>query len=218
MEQYNANVMEKTIEDLCTKFPQRNIPFDATLPQKVKIIVARAKDLEETIEKMDVEHKAHITELEARTPGMPPIVREARVQELRGYVEMVETCIAEAQQFLNEASHTWANMEDIDGLVEVTGVLQKTQRELDALTSMMKDFLPIERMLKMDEPTKLQEEMQKLREKEAHYMKTLKPWKVKVLAIVVGANEKLLQARRMQTIVTNLLEEQPTADLVNATR
>ena len=86
MEQYNTSMMEKTIEDLYAEFLQCNIPPDATLPQKVKIIVARAKDLEETIEKLDVKHKACITELEVRTPGTPPTVREARVQELRGYV------------------------------------------------------------------------------------------------------------------------------------
>ena len=109
-------------------------------------------------------------------------------------------------------------MDDIDGLVEVREALQKTQWELDALTGMIKDLLPIERMLKMGEMTKLQVEMQKLRAKEAHYMKTLQPWKAKVSAIVVGVNEKLLQAKRMQTIVTSLLEEQPTMDLINATR
>ena len=111
--------MEKKIDDLYAKFPHCQIPSDVALPQKLNIIVARAKDLEETIQKMDVEHKACIVELEARTPGTPPKVREAQVEEIRGYVEMVETHVTEAQQLLNEASHTWANMEDIDGLVEV---------------------------------------------------------------------------------------------------
>lgn len=65
---YNANQMEKTIGDLCTKFPHCNITADAALPQKVKIIVSRAKDLEEKIEKMDAEHMACIVGLETRTP------------------------------------------------------------------------------------------------------------------------------------------------------
>lgn len=96
---------------------------DVVLPQKVKIIVARDKDLEEIIEEMDAEHKAHIMELEEKTHRTPPAVREARVRELRGYAEMVETCITEAQQLLNVASQAWTNMEDIDGLVEVRAVL-----------------------------------------------------------------------------------------------
>lgn len=60
---------------------------------------------------------------------------------------------------LNDASQAWTNMEDIDGLIEVREALQKTQRELDALTDTMKDLLSIERMLKMGETTKLQEKM-----------------------------------------------------------
>jgi cyclopropane fatty-acyl-phospholipid synthase-like methyltransferase len=71
----------------------------------------------------------------------------------------------------------------------------------------MKELLPIERMVKMGETTKLQVEFQKLREKEAHYTKTLQPWQAKVSANVVGFNEKLLQAKRMQMVVTSLLQE-----------
>ena len=115
--------------------------------------------------KMDVEHKAHIADLEARTPRTPLEVREACVEELKGYTEIVETHIVEAQQLLNEASHTWIKMEDIDGLVKVREALQKTQRELDAITRTMTDLLPILRMLKMGETTKLQAELQKLRTK-----------------------------------------------------
>ena len=50
--------------------------------KKFKIIVARAKVLEETIEKMDADDKAHITKLEARALGTPPEEHEARVIEI----------------------------------------------------------------------------------------------------------------------------------------
>ena len=79
----------------------------------------------------------------------------------------------EAQQLLNDASQAWTNMEDIDGLVEVRAALQKMQREIDTLTGAMRDLLPIERMLKMGETNKLQAKMQKLREEEVPYTKTL---------------------------------------------
>ena len=79
MEQYNASLMEQPIHHLCAEFIECKIPSDVALPQKLKIIVARAKDLEETIEKMDAEHKARIVELEVRTPVTPPVVREVRV-------------------------------------------------------------------------------------------------------------------------------------------
>lgn len=85
-EKYNTIQMEKTINNLCAEFLHCNIPADVALSQKVKILVSRAKDLEETIEKMDVEHKAHITE---QTPRTPPAEREAQTQELKGYVDVV---------------------------------------------------------------------------------------------------------------------------------
>ena len=96
--------MEKMIDDLCTKFPHCNILADAALPQKVKIIVSRAKDLEETIKKMDAKHKAHIAKLEVRTPGTPTAEREVWTQELRGYIDVVEVRIEEAQQLINDAN------------------------------------------------------------------------------------------------------------------
>lgn len=108
-------------------------------------------------------------------------------------------------------------MEDIDGLVEVRTTLQKMQCKVDALTDRMKDLLPIERMLKMGQTTKLQVKMQKLREEEESYTKTLQPWQTWLSTIALKVTKKLSQARKMQTIVTSLLEEQPTTDLVNAT-
>ena len=118
--------MEKMINDLCAEFPHCNIPANAVLPRKVKIIVSIAKDLEEIIEKMDAKHKARIAELEARTPRMSPTEREARMQELKGYADMVEVRIEEDQKLINDASKAWKTMEDIDGLVEVWDQLQKT--------------------------------------------------------------------------------------------
>ena len=96
--------------------------------------------------------------------------------------------------------------------------MQKTQCELDALSDTMKDLLPIERILKMGETTKLQAKMQKLREKEVRYRKTLQPWKMRLLAIALKVTVKFSQAKKMQTTITSLLEEQPNVDLVNATR
>ena len=54
-EKYNATELEKMINDLCAEFPHCNIPVDAVLAQKVRIIVSKANDLEEMIEKMDAD-------------------------------------------------------------------------------------------------------------------------------------------------------------------
>ena len=70
-ENQRASKLEKMINDVCEDFPHCNIPTDTALPQKVCIIVFRAKDLEETIQNIDAEYKAHIAELEAKPPEMP---------------------------------------------------------------------------------------------------------------------------------------------------
>ena len=57
--EYEESQLKKTIEDLCVALHQCIISPEALLSQKLKIIVAREKDLEETIEKMDAKHKAH---------------------------------------------------------------------------------------------------------------------------------------------------------------
>ena len=48
------------------------------LTQKVRRIADRAKALEETVVKMEEDHKAQIAELEARAPGTPDADKEAR--------------------------------------------------------------------------------------------------------------------------------------------
>ena len=75
------------------------------------------------------------------------------------------------------------------------------------MISIMKDLLPIERILKMDEMSKLQAKMQKLREEEVRYTKTLQPWQTWLSTIALKVTEKLSQAKKMQTTITNLLEE-----------
>lgn len=103
-ENHNATKLEKTINDVGVEFPHCNILVDVGLPQKVRIIVSKAKDLEETIEKMDAEHKDRIIELVVKAPRTPPAEKEARTQELKGYAGIVEVCIKEAQKLINDAS------------------------------------------------------------------------------------------------------------------
>lgn len=164
---------------------------------------------------MDAEHKIHIAELEARAPGRPPEEREARVEELQGYADTIEVRLAEMQKLPDEATNTWTTMEDIDGLIDVREALQKNQKELDELTMVMKDVIPLQRMLKIGESKRLQT---KLRAKEVEYLQTLQPWKEQVSEIVIKINVKLTKFHATQTTVARLLTESPTTDLVNAAR
>ena len=113
------------LADLHVELPQCNIQQQAPLSQKVKIIIARENNLEETIEKMDAEHKARITELEAKQPGTLPEEREARFVAVQSYATTIELHLDETQKLLDEGTSTWTTMEDIDALVEGREALQK---------------------------------------------------------------------------------------------
>ena len=53
------------------------------LTQKVRRVTNKAKDLEETVTKMEEDHKVQIVELEARAPGTPEVDKEAMAQAFR---------------------------------------------------------------------------------------------------------------------------------------
>lgn len=109
-------------------------------------------------------------------------------------------------------------MEDIDDLVKVQAQLQATQCEVDALIDTLKDLPPIQKLLKMGESTKLQAKMDKIRAEEARFTETLQPWQARLSYIAIKVTEKLSQTQQMKTIVTILMEEHPTTDLVDATK
>ena len=51
--EHEERKLKQVIDDLYAELPQCDIQLETSLLQKVKIITAIAKDLEETIEKMD---------------------------------------------------------------------------------------------------------------------------------------------------------------------
>ena len=104
---------------------------------------------------MDVDHKAHIIELEAKYLGTLPEERETRVVELQGHATTIALRLTKTHKFLDEATSTWTTMEDINDLVEIHVELQKNQKELDEVTTIMKDLVPLQRMLKMGESKRL---------------------------------------------------------------
>ena len=85
----------------------------------MKIITTIAKDLEETIERMDVEHKAHIIELEAKAPKTLSEEREERTQALRAFSTTIAKRLEDAQKLLDETINAWEAMNDIEDLVNV---------------------------------------------------------------------------------------------------
>ena len=72
--------LSQVLQNITLELPQCNIEFSLPIMQKVRRIVDRAKALEETMAKMEEDHKAQIAELEARAPGTPEADKEARAQ------------------------------------------------------------------------------------------------------------------------------------------
>ena len=145
----------------------------------MKIITAKAKDLKETIENMDAEHKSCIAELEAKAPGTPSEEREEKAQAHRAFSATIAKQLEDAQKLLDETTNAWTVMNANEDLVNVHEAIHKTQQEMDTVATAMKDLPPIQRMMKMGETKKLQNQMHMLRKDEAHYLKIVQPWKMK---------------------------------------
>ena len=90
--------------------------------------------------------------------------------------------------------------------------------EMDTIATAMKDFPPIQRMMKMGETKKLQTQMKTLCKDEAHFLKTVQPWQDEISQIPLQVNDNLAEFKATQTTVANLLEEPATTELVKTTK
>ena len=57
--------------------------YELSLQKTMPKMIESAKALEDTVVKMEEDHKVQIVELEARAPGMPEAEKEARAQAFR---------------------------------------------------------------------------------------------------------------------------------------
>lgn len=121
-------MLTQMIEDLYAELPQCNIQPETLLLQKVKIIAAIAKDLEETIEEMDAERKARIVELEANALGTPSEECEERTQAFQAFSTTIVKHLEDAQKLLDETTNTWTIMNDIKDPVNVPKQFRKLNR------------------------------------------------------------------------------------------
>ena len=82
------------------------------LIQKVRRVADRAKALEETVTKMEEDHKAQIVELKVRAPSTPQEDKEARAEAFRLMVTQMKSRIDDTQSLLDEATKTWSELEE----------------------------------------------------------------------------------------------------------
>ena len=228
-QQYEESQFRKAIEELCEQIPQCSLSPNDSLPQRIERIVAREKDIDESMEKMkaeheariaemEVEHKDHIKELEARRPRTPPKDREKRKKAIQGFVRDIAQHIEEAQKLLEVASASWQAMDEFDDLVAACDEIQETQKQVDTISMSMKALPAIEKMLKMGEMQKLQEKLRRLQREEEHFLKIVQPWQGEVPQIALKVNEKIMEIKATQATIVSLLEEPISAQQVYSTR
>ena len=85
--------------------------------------MGRAKELEETVERMDAEYKSRIAELEARGPTTPPKQWEERTKALKAFMTTIALHLEDTQKLLDNTTSTWSVMEEIEDLVVVREAL-----------------------------------------------------------------------------------------------
>ena len=105
---------------------------------------------------MDEEYKDRIVELKSKGPATPSEQHEARIEELKVASTTITLCLEDAQKLLNDATSTWSTIEEILDLMTLCEEVQKTQQELQVVTTAMKDFPTLQQMIKMGENKKLQ--------------------------------------------------------------
>ena len=101
------------------ELPQCNIEFALPVPQKLRRVADRAKALEETVTRMDIEvakikadHEVQIAELEARLQDTSQADQKARVEALRLTSTQMQSRIDEARLVLTDATNTWAELDE----------------------------------------------------------------------------------------------------------
>ena len=80
--------------------------------QKVRRIADRAKALEETVVKMEEDHRAQIAELEAWAPGTPQADKEARENTFRLTSTQMQSHIDDARSLLTDAMTIWSELDE----------------------------------------------------------------------------------------------------------
>ena len=107
------------MQSLALELPQCNIEFALPLTQKVRRVADREKALEETMAKMEEDHKAQIVELEARAPGTPQEEKEARAEAFKLTSTQMKSHVDDAQSLLDDATKTWSKLDELPTKMEL---------------------------------------------------------------------------------------------------
>lgn len=198
--------------------PQCSIEPGLPLVKKVKRIAQRAKTLEEQVVKMEADHKIQIAELEAHAPGTPPTVKEERVEALKVVSTQMQCQLEEVQKMLTQAMATWTELQELPDIIAIQNQVKAAKETLEVAKAEMKTLEGLAKMRKISESNKLQQEVQRLKEKENAVIKMVQPWSDDLADIATWVEEKMKEFTTTKEEVDNTGEGAITQDLLNTTQ
>ena len=81
--------------------------------QRIVKLKDYAQQSRSLIEKMKIEHEAHIVELQLRiTPESPPEVREQRRRDIQASTTKISDLVRSASKLLDKSVEAWENLQD----------------------------------------------------------------------------------------------------------
>ena len=119
--------------------------------------------MEETVIKMEEDHKAQIAELEARPLGTPQEDKEARVEAFQLTSAQMKSCIDDALSVLADATNTWSELDKPPEKLEIQQSIKKIENTTATMKEEIKSLAALQRMRKTKEMNRLQQEAQRLR-------------------------------------------------------
>ena len=105
--------LARVLDKACRSLPDFNIQAEEEPEQRIVKLKDYAQQSRSQIEKMKVEHEAHIAELQLRLiPESPPEVREHRLRDIQASATKISDLVSSASNILDESVKAWTNLQE----------------------------------------------------------------------------------------------------------
>ena len=121
------------------------------MTQKVRRIADRPKALEETVVKMEEDHRAQIVELEDRALGTPQVDKEVREEAFRLASTYMKSCIDGVHSLLAEVMKTWLELNELPNRMELQQSIQNIEKTTAAIKEEVKSLGALAKIKKTTE-------------------------------------------------------------------
>ena len=99
--------------------------------------------------------------------------------------------IDDAESLLADATKTWSELEELLDRLELQQSIQNIEKTTTAMREEVKSLGALENMKRMTEMNRLQQEMQRLREKEIQFNNLLQPYQEQIVELVDAVEQKV---------------------------